>query len=79
MNIPNGPDPQRAIDRALLDLGDRGGPVSESVVGMLNPAALDAMVDRGLLHVSDPVYTLTAEGLREYSRLAAERNERATL
>jgi hypothetical protein len=69
---------ERAINRALLSLGDMGGPIPEHrAVVAVGPAVADALVDRGLMTVSEPIYTLTDEGLRRYAEVSARRNAEA--
>lgn len=64
-----------AARRALLALGDAGGPLPESrAVPLVGPAALNDLVERGFVESSEPVYTLTSRGLNAYTSAAAIRN-----
>lgn len=72
-------DPDTTARRALLALGDRGGPLPESAaVPLVGPAALELLMERGLLTATEPVYVLTSEGLSAYTAAARARNEGTT-
>ena len=69
---------ERAVSRALLSLGDMGGPVVESrAILVVTKAAAKSLIERGLLEIHEPVYILTDEGLRQYAEVSARRNAEA--
>ena len=68
----------RAVNRALLVLGDVGGPIPEGrAVVMVGPPVPDELVDLGLMTISEPIYTLTDAGLARYAEVSARRNAEA--
>jgi hypothetical protein len=71
--------PERSVRRALLNLGDRGGPLPEpEALQLVHPHVVAELLRRGLLTISVPVYSLTTDGVRAYMDVANDRNEGTT-
>lgn len=67
-----------AVNRGLLGLGNCGGPLPQSqAVQIVSSGVAAEMVRRGLLAISEPVYTLTDAGLAQYAEVSARRNTEA--
>lgn len=68
--------PERAVRRALLNLGDRGGPLPEpEALQLVHPHVVAELLRRGLLTITTPVYALTTDGVHAYTAVANARNE----
>lgn len=68
--------PERAVRRALLNLGDRGGPLPEpEALQLVHPHVVAELLRRGLITITVPVYSLTTKGVHAYVDTANARNE----